>query len=301
VENQRQNLILVVVLLGAGFLMLFSFLFVMLIAVVGVEMDFNLDKIDGAKVGVVEVAGVIEASDKVLKQLEDFAEDDDIKAIVLRVDSPGGSVGPSQEIYSEVMKLKEKKKIVASMGSLAASGGYYISAGASKIYANPGTITGSIGVIVQTTYLGELFKFLKMEAITYKSGKHKDMLSPMRKPTEEDSALTQGIVNDVYEQFLEAVASGRGLDKEEVRPYADGRILSGKQALDLKLVDQLGNLHDAAAGALELAGVEGKAHLVYPEREAMSYIEKMFESVARGLFKVVGKEGSDKVEYRFSG
>lgn len=302
-ENQRQNLLLVVVLLGAGFVMIFSFIFVLLIAVVGVNMDMNFDfnKSDGPQVGVIDVAGVIETSDLIIEDLNDFASDDSIKAILLRVDSPGGSVGPSQEIYAEVKKLRQKKKIVVSMGSLAASGGYYISAAADKIYANPGTITGSIGVIIQTTYLGELFKYLKMEAITYKSGKHKDMLSPLRKPSEEDDQVAQGLIDDVYEQFLDDVVAGRGVDKETLRQYADGRILTGRQALELKLVDELGNIRDAAAGALALAGVEGEPVLVYPEEEPLSYIEKMFQSVASGMVKAIGaKEEGGKVEYRLA-
>jgi len=303
VENQRQNLILIVVLLGAGFLMIFSFIFLLLIAVVGVnfDMDLGFDKSEGPNVGVVDVTGIIETSDAIIEDLNNFASDDTIDAILLRVDSPGGSVGPSQEIYTEVKKLKQKKKIVVSMGSLAASGGYYISAAADKIYANPGTLTGSIGVIIQTTYLGELFNYLKMEAITYKSGKHKDMLSPFRKPTEEDDHVAQALIEDVYEQFLDDVVAGRGIEKETLRQYADGRILTGKQAFEMKLVDELGNIRDAAAGALALAGIEGEPVLVYPEEEPLLYIEKMFQSVANGMVKAVSeREEGGKVEYRLS-
>ncbi len=278
-ETERQNLTLVVVLLGAGFLMMFGFIFLLLISFMGIEADLS----GGERIGVIEIIGPIEDSQQTLEALHTFATDDDIKAIVLRIDSPGGAVAPSQEIYSEVFKLRGVKPVVTSMGSLAASGGYYIGCAADYVFASPGTLTGSIGVILQTTYLEEMFKVLKIEFNTYKSGKHKDTLSPMRRMTEQDDQLIQSLLMDVYDQFLSAVATARGLDKDVVRPIADGRILSGRQAKEHQLVDEMGSFRDAVTYAAKQANMEKDPKLAYPKKETLGYIEKLFESAVSGV------------------
>lgn len=292
-QKQSENLWLVIVLIGGGFLMIFAFILVLMLSFIGIETDLS----GGPSLGVLEIEGVIEDSKEALEALHEFAMDEDIKGILVRINSPGGSVAPSQEIYSELMKLRGKKPVVASMGSLAASGGYYIACGAERIFASPGTITGSIGVIIQSTYLKDLMKFLKVSPVTYKSGKHKDILSPFRKASVSEKVIIDAMIDDVYDQFLSAVAESRELDKEQLRPIADGRILSGRQALGAKLVDQLGTYRDAVLYLSDKAGLGDDPKLKYPKEETLSYIEKMFESSLKGVI-AASRKASTSVEYR---
>ncbi|MHB1844522.1 MAG: signal peptide peptidase SppA [Deltaproteobacteria bacterium] len=220
-----------------------------------------------AKVGVVEIRGVIGSPDQILKDLRHFRDRDDIKAIVLRVDSPGGAVAPSQEIHDAIVAIVKKKPLVASMGNLAASGGFYVSVAAQKIYAEPGTLTGSIGVIADLPELDGLLDLAKVHVNVVKSGKFKDIGSPFRAMSDDDKRLFQALIDDVYGQFLTAVAEGRKLPVEKVRPIADGRVLTGAQAKALGLIDAFGGLEDAALAALALAKVEAKPKLVYPPEE----------------------------------
>ena len=183
--------------------------------------------VDKPGIGLVEVKGMILDSRDTVRQLRYFLKKDDIKAVVLRVDSPGGVVAPSQEIYEEVKKFAAKKKIIVSMGSLAASGGYYISAPANLIYANPGTITASIGVIIKLSNIEALMDKIGIKATVIKTGKFKDSGSPVRELTKEDRAMFQSVIDSTHNQFVRAVASGRKLPEDEVRKIADGRVLSG--------------------------------------------------------------------------
>jgi protease-4 len=221
----------------------------------------------GDKIGVVEITGPITSSQKIIDQLMAYREDGGVKAIVLRIDSPGGGVGPSQEIYQEVMKTKKRKKVVASLGGVAASGGYYVASGADAIVANPGTLTGSIGVIMQFSNVEGLLKLIGLKTYTFKSGEHKDLGSPFREPTPADEKVLMEVIESVYDQFVEAVAEGRGLDVNAVRKIADGRILSGQQALEHGLIDQLGNLQDAIDLAADMGGIEGKPNVIYPKKK----------------------------------
>jgi protease-4 len=226
------------------------------------------------KVAVVELAGVMTSSHdvgsravsarKIIGQLEKYREDDSVKAIVLRVDSPGGTVVAAQEIHGELSRLRAAagKKIVVSMGDLAASGGYYVACAADRVFASPGTLTGSIGVIMQFPNYQGLFGKIGLGTNTIKSGEFKDVGNGARDMTERDRKLLQGLVDDVYSQFVEAVAAGRRLTTEQVRPLADGRVYSGRQAKELGLVDELGDLDAAIAAAGKLAGIEGKPEVV---------------------------------------
>lgn len=229
------------------------------------------------KVGVVEVLGEIVDSRKTVEQLEEFRTRSDIEAVVVRVDSPGGAVGPSQEIYDAILKLREKKKVVASMGSTAASGGYYIAAAAEKIYANPGTLTGSIGVIFQLPNVEGLMRWAGVQMVTLTAGEMKDSGSPFRAMNNAERELLTGMLADVHDQFIEAVAKGRGLEVEQVKPYADGRVFSGRQAKEWKLVDELGGLDAAAVGVLALADLKGEPELVYPKKEKPLLVELLGE------------------------
>ncbi len=234
-------------------------------------------------VGLIEVKGMILDSKETIRQLRYFLKQDTVKAVVLRVDSPGGIVAPSQEIYAEVKKFATKKKIIVSMGSLAASGGYYISAPATMIYANPGTITASIGVILKLSNIESLMDKIGIKSYTLKTGKYKDSGSPLRQFTAEDRAMLQSVIDNTHEQFVRAVAEGRKLPLEDVRKIADGRILSGEQAKEHKLVDRLGTLQDAIEEAGRLAGISGEPELLLPPKKKVNYLDLLVEG-AEGTF-----------------
>lgn len=269
---------------------LFSLLVVCVIGavvIISVAALFFLGKRDdafqfGEKVGVVEIKGVIADPKPVILQLKRFRKNKDIKAIVLRIDSPGGGVGPSQEIYSEVKKTTLIKKVVASMGAIAASGGYYVAAAADHIMANPGTITGSIGVIMEFANAEELFEKIGISAVVIKSGEYKDTGSPLRKMTPEERRLLEDFVGNVHQQFVTAVAEGRKMSEETVRTIADGRIFSGQQAQKLGLLDSLGNMEDAIALAAELGGIKGEPSVVYAEKKKFSVLEFILGSNLAG-------------------
>jgi len=202
-------------------------------------------------------------SENIIEQLRKFDKMDNIKAIILRINSPGGSVASVQEIYSEIIKIRNSGKIVvASLGEVAASGGYYIASACNKIVANPGTITGSIGVIFQTNNLDGLLKKIGIKTYIIKSGKFKDSGSFFRELTEEERQIFQSIIDDAYNQFIQAIINGRGMKKDNLLPIADGRIYTGTQAFKIGLVDALGNDSDAIELAKQLANIKGKPDIV---------------------------------------
>lgn len=236
------------------------------------------------KIAVLEIKGVLVDPRPTVERLIRFRKNRDIKAIVLRIDSPGGGVGPAQEIHAEVKRTRKEKKVVASVGSVAASGGYYIACAAETIVANPGSITGSIGVIVESLNAEELLKKIGLRSNVVKSGKHKDIGSPLRPMTEQDRRLLQGLLDNIHEQFIQAVAEGRNLPPEKVKPLADGRVFSGEQAKDLGLVDALGSLEDALLLAAETAGIRGEPEILYPEKKRFSLLDFILqETLQRAL------------------
>jgi protease-4 len=226
----------------------------------------------GEKVGVVEIKGLIADSKAVLRQLDRFSEDPAIKAIVVRINSPGGAVGPSQEILREVEKVRKKKKIVASLGTVAASGGYYIACGADLIMANKGTATGSIGVIMQFTNAEALTKKIGLDFFTLKSGRYKDVGSPFRSMTPEEREYMQHLLDNIYQQFLSDVARNRKIPLEKLKGLAEGKVYTGEEAQQVGLVDEFGNLPDAIDRAGKLAGIKGKVEAVYPAKEGFSIL-----------------------------
>jgi len=235
------------------------------------------------KIAVVEVRGVILDPQPIVEKLIKYRKNENIKAIILRIDSPGGAVGPAQEIYSEIKKAKKEKRVLASMGSVAASGGYYVACAADRIIANPGSITGSIGVIMESLNGEELLRKIGLETMVVKSGKHKDLGSPTRKMTEEERKLLQDVLDNVHEQFIRAVAEGRNLPVEKIRPMADGRIFSGDQAFALGLVDALGGLEDTIAMAAQMAGITGEPEVIYPEKKRTSILEWMLQGAIQRI------------------
>jgi protease-4 len=259
----------------------------------------GLDMGRGEKVGVIEITGVIADARDILAQLKGFREDGDIKAIVIRVDSPGGVVGPSQEIYREVMRTRSTKKVIASMGAVAASGGYYVIAGADGIMANPGTITGSIGVIMEYTNFEELFQKIGLSPVVIKSGKFKDAGSPVRKMTPEEERILKDFVDRLHQQFVAAIAEGRQMDLATVQKLADGRIYTGADAKEIGLVDRIGNMEDAIDWAGELAGIEGDIIPVYPPPKKLSVMRLLTESLLGDLLGRVTRQEMT-AEYRYA-
>jgi protease-4 len=243
-----------------------------------------------------------------LRKLKQMAETKGVKAIVLDINSPGGSVGAVQEMHSQILRLRRDKKIpiVALFGDVAASGGYYIAAACDKIVAHPGTLTGSIGVIFSVSNLEGLFSKIGYKTDPIKSGKHKDIGSPARPMTPEERALLQAVINDAYGQFLAAVATGRNLPVEKVKPHADGRIFSGSQALSAGLVDQLGDSQDAIELAAKLGGIKGKPK-VRRDAEKFADIFEILESsfagrLAAGAPKLIDSLRPEALlEYRWAG
>lgn len=243
----------------------------------------------GNKIAVVEVRGVITESSGIIEEIHQYQEDDGVKAIILRVDSPGGGVGPSQEIYREISKVKMKKKVITSMGSVAASGGYYIACASDRIVANPGTITGSIGVIMEFTNIEELFKKIGIKGVVLKSGEHKDIGSPFREMTPDEKKIVQDVIDNVHQQFIEAVAKGRKMDREKVVQIADGRILTGEQAKQLGLVDEMGNLQDAIDLAAKMVGMVGKPNVIYPRRK-ISLWNLLLEKTVSTILEILNEK-----------
>lgn len=243
------------------------------------------------KVGIVEVSGIITDARHTIDSLKRFREDDSIKAIVLRIESPGGGVGPSQEIYREIRKTISFKKVVASLGAIAASGGYYVAAGADGIVANPGTITGSIGVIISYTNFREVLDKIGLVPVVVKSGEYKDMGSPVRKMTDNERNLLKNFVDTVHRQFVSAIIEGRKMDPSKVEAVADGRIFSGEEAKTLGLVDRLGNLQDAVEWAGRMGGIKGKIATVYAGEEKVSWLKLLMHSLLNQIIHHTASPG----------
>jgi len=263
-------------LLIGGFIMLFIVFFV--IGIVGMMSDRDGSGWAGFgdKIGIVEVKGQIYSSENIVYQLRSYASNSSVKGILLRINSPGGVVGASQEIYDEVLRIRRDSEIpvVVSMGSVAASGGYYIACAGDYIYANPGTITGSIGVIMQYPIVKDLADKIGIQFQTIKTGRVKDVGNPYRAPNEADSLMLSAVINDTYDQFVEAVASNRNLDREKVLEVADGSIFSGRQALELGLVDALGSYETAIEYLAEISGfTDEPRRLIQRERRERNILD----------------------------
>lgn len=253
---------------------LFSGVAIFFLAMIAIELLIIVGAVVGSDhypsgdIAVLKVEGQIVDGLPTVIALKKFREDEKIKAIVVRIDTPGGAVGASQEIHDEIIKTRKVKPVIASMGNTAASGGYYIAVACDHIMAAPGTVTGSIGVITQYFMIDELLKKfdLRWEIIT--SGKNKAIGSPFQDMTAEQRKIMQGLIDDIYDQFVTAVAQGRSMDKEVVRPLADGRIFTGRQAKEKGLVDELGNMYDAIDWAKNKANIKDKPDVfIFPKKD----------------------------------
>ncbi|HLA40192.1 MAG TPA: signal peptide peptidase SppA [Candidatus Glassbacteria bacterium] len=245
--------------------------------------DFEFGGSFGERVGIVEVVGIIEDSREVLQQLRAMGEDKSVKAVVLRVDSPGGAVAPSQEIYDGVrrLRLEDKKPVVVSMGSVAASGGYFVSCAADSVLASPGTLTGSIGVILEFPDLQEVLRKVGIGFEVIKSGPHKDIGSPFRQLSDRERELLQSMVDDVYGQFIEAICESRALERDSLLAIADGRVFSGRQAQDYGLVDRTGGLREAIDVAGRMSGLGENPKTVRARKKRLSVWDLLEETTAR--------------------
>ncbi len=221
----------------------------------------------GERIAIVELEGLIVDVDDQVRELRAYRDNPGIRAVVLRINSPGGAVAPTQELYGAIRRLREAgKPVVASLGAVAASGGYYIAVAADQIYANPGTLTGSIGVVMQMANLNALMKKVGVEYVVVKAGEFKDVGNFARPMTAEEHRILQALLDDVHGQFIAAVADGRKLDRAVVRRFADGRVFSGTQAKALHMIDELGGLEEAVEGAATLAGLPKPPRVIGPRR-----------------------------------
>ncbi|MBZ5613773.1 MAG: signal peptide peptidase SppA [Acidobacteriia bacterium] len=236
----------------------------------------------GSKIAVVELDGVIFSPKQIVPQLKKFADDDSVKAIIIHVNSPGGGVAASEEIYREVKRIRDekKKRIVASIETVGASGAYYVASATNKIYADKGSIVGSIGVIAQWVNYSELLKWAKLNAITMKAGEFKDTGSPTREMTPAEREYLQGVIDNMHTQFIQAVADGRHAKEADIRAIANGKVWTGQQAADLKLVDQIADFEGAVKDTAQAVNISGEPTLVYPPKERHSVLDLLFGDVS---------------------
>ena len=260
----RNPIVIGLAFLGAFFLIIFLLI---LVAFFLLFMHARPTLPIGDKIGVIEIVGLISSADDIIEDFREFVKDDSVKAIIVRIDSPGGAVGASQEIYEEIKRVGKKKPVVVSMGSVAASGGLYAALGATKILALPGTLTGSIGVMMQIPNIKGLLEKLGINATVLKSGPYKDVGSIFRPVGKEEKRVLMNTINEIYDQFVKAIVESRHIPLEKVKKFADGRVFTGRQAKEYGLIDELGNFERAIEVATSLAGIKGEPHLVYPERK----------------------------------
>lgn len=270
-------------------------LFIFLVLVSTLLVMLQKDITIGDRVALIRIEGLITDSKNVIDEIKEYVKDPSIKAIILRIDSPGGAVAPAQEIYEEVRKATAKKKIVVSMGTVAASGGYYIASPANKIVANPGTLTGSIGVIMEIPNIEGLMNKLGIKTEVVKSGSYKDMASVFRGIRKEERDILQNVLDNVHSQFIKAVAEGRKMLIDDVKKIADGRVFTGEQALKAGLVDELGNLEDAVHTAAKLVGIKGEP-VVVTKKEKFSILNILRDRFPKDLSDIFP---SVKLKYLF--
>src|SRR5215467_8623919 len=293
-----RNRMLIWLLLGGGAFVL------LVIALAAIVLTFSGD--DGAefafsnRIQVVDIDGELVQSKPILDQLKRYEDSNSVKAILLDIDSPGGGVAVSQEIYTEIKRLREKKDkiIVAYLSSTGASGAYYVACAANKIVANPGTIVGSIGVIAEWVNYADLLEWAKVKDVVFKTGEFKDTGSPSRPLTENERKYFQGLIDDMYVQFLEAVSGGRKLDLQEVRSMADGRVFTGRDAKQRKLIDDVGNFQDAVDLTAKLSGISGKPRLLRLSRPRVTLLDVLTTDLSRLVpFNGHGMQSQIKFQY----
>jgi len=280
-DERRSRTLLWVVIGGGAFFLFLLAVFALVYVSMRSSREARLGGF-GDKIGIVDIEGLIVTPKNVVPQLKQYAEDDSIKAIILHINTPGGGVAASQEIYNEVKRIRDekKKKIIASIETVGASGGYYIASACNKIFADEGSIVGSIGVIAEWVNYGDLMRWAKLKEQLLKAGEFKDTGNPTRDLTPAERAYMQGIVDNMHTQFIAAVAEGRHLKVDDVRTLADGKVWTGQQALPLKLVDQLGDFETAVKDTAKTVGIKGEPNLIKPEKEKKTLLDLLFGDVS---------------------
>jgi len=274
------------ILIGGGafflFVMAVFFLVYLTLHAGGTESSFNGF---GDRIGVVDLDGVILSPQPVVGELKKFGDDSSIKAIILHVNSPGGGVAASEEIYREVKRIRseKKKKIVASVETVGASGAFYVSSACDKIYADQGSIVGSIGVIAQWVNYGDLLKWAKLKDVVIKTGEFKDTGNPARDLTPGEQAYMQSLIDNMFGQFIKAVSDGRGLKYDDVKSIANGKVWTGQQALGMKLIDNVGDFQTAVNDTAKMVGIKGEPTLVHPEKDRKSLLDLLFGDLSEYL------------------
>jgi protease-4 len=293
-----RNRMLIWLLLGGGALVLLAVVVIAVAITIGTDDAAEFSFSD--RIQVVDIEGELLQSRQILEQLKRYEDSDSIKAILLNIDSPGGGVATSQEIYAEIKRLREKKDktVVAYFSSTGASGAYYVACAANKIIANPGTIVGSIGVIAEWVNYADLLEWAKLKDVVFKTGEFKDTGSPSRALTENEKKYFQGLIDDMYVQFVEAVSSGRKLDLQEVRAMADGRVFTGRDARERKLIDEVGNFQDAVDLTAKLAGISGKPRLLRLNRQRVSLLDVLTTDLSR-LVPFNGQSMQSRVKFQY--
>ena len=295
-DEGRRGMWTLAIIFGGLFLLFFAFASLILRSLAPEPLGKN-------RIGVIEIHGPILSADQIIQDLEDFVRDEEIKGILVRIDSPGGSVSASQEIYEAVKRAANKKKLVISMGNIAASGGFYIACASKPVFANAGTITGSIGVISQTFDIHKATENLGLAVNTMKSGAAKDIGNPFREMTEPERALYLQLIVGIYDQFVRAVADGRGLDYETFKrsPLVDGRVFSGADAKAAGLVDHLGGMQAAIDFLAEELKFEDRPTLIYPERANLGWLRQLVSEGAHSVRQEIGQAMAPALEFRYAG
>jgi protease-4 len=284
--DQRSRTVLWILIGGGAFflfvLAVFSLVYLTLHAGGGNQAAFGGF---GDRIGVVDLDGVILSPQPVVGQLKKLADDSSIKAIILHVNSPGGGVAASEEIYREVKRIREdkKKRIVVSIETVGASGAYYIASASNKIYADQGSIVGSIGVIAEWVNYGDLLKWAKLKSIVFKSGEFKDTGNPARELTPAEQAYMQGLIDNMFGQFVQAVADGRGMKFDDVKAIANGKVWTGKEALSMKLIDNVGDFEAVVNDTAQSVGISGEPTLVHPEKNRRTVLDLLLGDVSQYL------------------
>jgi protease-4 len=284
-EVKRSRTLLWVMIGGGAFFLFVLTVFAMVYVTLHAGKDAASITPFGDKIAVVDLEGVILSPNPVVQQLKKFADDDSIKAIILHVNSPGGGVAASEEIYRQVKHIREdkKKRIVAAIETVGASGAYYISSAANKIYADNGSVVGSIGVIAEWVNYGQLLEWAKLKDITMKAGEFKDTGSPTREMTPAEREYLQSMIDNMHSQFIQAVADGRKLKLEDVKTIANGKVWTGQQALPMKLVDQLADFQSAVEDTAKSVGIRGEPVLVRPEKDRKTLSDLLFGDISEWI------------------
>jgi protease-4 len=284
-DTSRSRTLLWIVIGGGAFFLFVLAVFTLVYLTLRTNEDSTAFRGFGNKIGVVDLEGVIITPKTVVDQLKKFADDDSIKAIILHVNSPGGGVAASEEIYREVKRIRDdkKKRIVASIESVGASGAYYVSSATNKIYADKGSIVGSIGVIAEWVNYGELLHWAKLKDVTMKAGEFKDTGSPTRDMTPAEKEYLQSLIDNMHGQFIQAVADGRKTKFDDIKAIANGKVWTGEQALSMKLIDQVADFQAAVDDTAKAVGIKGEPVLVHPERDRKTVLDVLFGDVSEWL------------------